>query len=144
MAQQNLKDFVVTYVLLGVLMFGLVTFTIYFIGNNNPAAITSEYGDILNVTSQDLTVRLVETNAAAEEVSNSTRSTNPEASFLGSRDQVASAYKMAGSSKYLWESSKPLTSVVLGENATIILLIFSGIIVFVFVFRIFRFIRIGE
>lgn len=144
MANDNIKDFSINFVLYGLLFVALCTFAVTFIINNNQYAMDN---DLLNSTNNSLISvqsNLVDIETTGNDISNTTSYTDPEASYLGSKDQVATAYSMAGSSKVTFESSKKILGIVLGDNAILIISIISGIIVFSFVYFIIKLLRVGN
>jgi enoyl-[acyl-carrier-protein] reductase (NADH) len=144
MANDNIKDFSINFVLYGLLFVALCTFAVTFIINNNQYAMDN---DLLNSTNNSLISvqsNLVDIETTGNDISNTTSYTDPEASYLGSKDQVATAYGMAGSSKATFESSKKILGIVLGDNAILIISIISGIIIFSLVYFIIKLLRVGD
>lgn len=141
MASDNIKDFSINLILYGLLFVALSTFTVIFISENNPNAISPELMNLVNGSSSESQSRLVELNEESNVMLNITSYTDPEASYLGSKDQVATAYNMTGSAKRSWESSKSVLSVVIQDPKIII--IFSSIILFSMVYFILKFLRTG-
>lgn len=141
MASDNIKDFSINLILYGLLFVALSTFTVIFISENNTNAISPELMNLVNGSSSESQSRLVELNEESNVMLNITSYTDPEASYLGSKDQVATAYKMTGSAKRSWESSKSVLSVVIQDPKIII--IFSSIILFSMVYFILKFLRTG-
>ncbi len=143
MADEDLKEEVITYILLGILAFFLISFVLYVIANNNPNAISPSYIKELNDTKTSVRMSFINSSATADKVLNSTSYTNPEASYLGSKDQVATAYDTMGTGKSSWTNIKKLLGIVFSENPEIIIA-FSAIVVFAFVMAIIAFLRIGK
>lgn len=142
MAVDNIKDFSINFILYGLLFLALSTFTIIFLSQNNPNAINPELMNLIENSSSDSQSKLVALNETGDVMLNVTSYTDPEASYLGSKDQVATAYKMAGSSKESWEASKKMLSVVIPDVKIII--IFSSIILFSMIYFIIKLLRIGS
>lgn len=142
MAVDNIKDFSINFILYGLLFLALSTFTIIFLSQNNPNAINPELMNLIENSSSDSQSKLVALNETGDVMLNITSYTDPEASYLGSKDQVATAYKMAGSSKESWEASKKMLSVVIPDVKIII--IFSSIILFSMIYFIIKLLRIGS
>lgn len=142
MAVDNIKDFSINFILYGLLFLALSTFTIIFLSQNNPNAINPELMNLIENSSSDSQSKLVALNETGDVMLNITSYTDPEASYLGSKDQVATAYKMAGSSKESWEASKKMLSVVIPDVKIII--IFSSIILFSMIYFIIKLLRLGS
>ena len=145
MAEDNLKDFAVNWMVIGLLLFCLIAFTLSFMYDNNPIGLNDGSSIILNTTNSNLNTRLYAVESEADELLNITANTNPEVSDLGSRDSVATAYKTYGTSKGMWESTKILIAwVFVGETGKILLGVFTGLIGFLGVYFITKWIRTGS
>lgn len=143
MAEENLKDFTINWILTGALFICLLSFAALFIFNNNPTGL-GDSGDVFNTTKNNLSSRLFVVSDDADEVLNITANTNPEVSDLGSRDSVASAYSAKQTSKGFWESIKQLLGWTFsGDVGKMFLVTFSGIIGFLAFYYIVKFIRNG-
>ena len=144
MAEENLKDFTINWIVTGLLLFSLIAFTTFFMLNNNP-----DYGlndgtdNIFSTASDNISSRLLEVSNDADTVSNITANTNPEVSDLGSRDSVASAYSMKGTGTGYWDAGKLLLSWVFGDTGEYLLKIFGGILGFLVVYYIIKIVRNG-
>jgi hypothetical protein len=144
MADEGLKDFITTWILGGLLVFCLLTFTIHFIANNNSDALNDGTEDIFNSASDNLSSRLIASSTDSNEILNITSNTNPEVSDLGSRDSVAVGFESSGTAKSYWEASKILFSWVFpGTVGKILMILIGSLIGFTTVFLIWRFIKIG-
>jgi hypothetical protein len=144
MAEENLKDFTVNWIITGLLIFSMISFTFVFMNNNNPLGLSNDSINILTSTQSGVSSKLASTNDNADTVLNITANTNPEAGLLGSRDSVASAYSATGSGKGFFESIKILISwVFVGEIGIKLLAIFGGIVGFASFFFIVQWIRRG-
>jgi hypothetical protein len=143
MADETLGDFVINYLLFGLLLFGLIGSTLYLISMNNEEAISPEYFSTLNKTKNNIGISFVSSSATADSILNSTSYTDPEASYLGSKDQVASAYNIMGTGKGMWAQSKLMLNVLFSSNPEIIW-IFGAFIVFSAVLLIYKFVRTGS
>lgn len=144
MAEENLKDFAINWTIFGLLLTCLLTFTVVFMAANNPSGLNDGANNILNSSNNNLTTNLYEIEGDTNDLLNVTANTNPETSFLGSRDSVATSYKTAGTAKEVWASSKNLISwVFTGDTGKILLGVFSGIIGFLTLYFITKWIRQG-
>jgi len=147
MAEENLKDFTVNWIIAGLLMFCLLAFSISFIyNNNNDYGLDDETKNVFNsdkATFQDKL--LTESKQDSNQLLNITANTNPEVSELGSRDSVAAGFGAKDSGLSFWTNSKKLISLVFsGDSGKIILGSIGSIIAFLGGFYIWRFIRIGS
>ena len=148
MADQNIKDFTINWIVFGFLFLSLVVFAMTFMANNNPTGLGSSqrYFDDTNAT---LTSRLIELPAEGDELLNITSKTNPEVSFLGSRDSIATGYKLIGSGRGFFESSKIFIAWIFtddeGNNEVggMLLVVFGGLFSMVALYWIFKWIRTG-
>jgi hypothetical protein len=143
MASEDLKSFTITWILFGLLALCLIVTALNLFSNNNSGALTGKYHDLLNETQEDLKIKIYDVNKQSENSLNSTGYTNPEISQLGSKDQVATAFNMMGSSKAMWTSAKNMIGIIIADNP-IILIIFGGIIIFSAIFLIIKLIRVGQ
>lgn len=144
MAEENLKDFTINWVIVGLLLFCLISFTTMFMYNNNPIGLNDGTGEVFSQTNQNLTSKLYRVQQDSDKVLNITANTNPEASDLGSRDSVASSYSAQGTSMGFFDSMKVFISwVFVGEIGQMLIVVFSGIIGFTAFFLIYKWIRNG-
>ena len=112
---------------------------------NNPIGLNDGSEDILSGTDTNMRTSLQEIEGDTNELLNITAQTNPEVSFLGSRDSVATAYETAGSAKSQWANTKTLIKWVFsGDVGVILLSVFSGLIGFLSIYFITKWIRIGS
>lgn len=144
MATDTLKDFTVQWVLFGLLFVCLLIFAINFIVDNNPSALNENMGDILGDTSKNLTNRLIGLPEDSNIVLNVTAKTNPEESYLGSQDTVSTGYKYHGTAKDLFQSSVSFFKMMLGDTSgTIVLAVVGGLLGFLGVYLIYKWIKAG-
>lgn len=144
MAEDNLKDFTINWMITGFLITCLISFTIVFMFNNNPQGLGDEGNDIFNTTYSGMSSNILETPTDVDSILNITANTNPEASDLGSRDSVASAYDSRQISMSYWEASKNMIGwVFTGDIGNMLIMVFSGIIGFLSFYFIVKYIRNG-
>jgi len=144
MGDESLKDFTINWMVGGLLMFCLLTFAISFVFNNNTDALNDGTGDIFDSSNTDISTKLYASSEDSNTLLNVTSNTNPEISQLGSRDSVAVSFRAKGSGTSYWESSKSLLSWVFsGTSGKLLLGVFGGIIGFLAIFFVWRFIRNG-
>lgn len=143
MADQNIKQFTVSWLLFGLLFFALITFAITFIANNNPTAL----GDAQNIfvdTNATLSGRLLEMPDDGDTLLNITSKTNPEVSFLGSRDSTATSYGLMSSGRGFFQSSKIFIGwIFTGFTGKLLLAVFGGLFSIVGLYWIIKLIRTG-
>ena len=142
MAEENLKDFTTNLILGGFLMFCLLAFAITFVFNNNTSALDGGTGDIFSTSYDNISTNLYESSEDSNTLLNITSNTNPEISQLGSRDSVAVSFQTKGSAISYFEKSKLLISWVFSGTAGSILLgVIGGLLGFLSMFFIWRFVR---
>lgn len=146
MAEEGLKDFTVNWILGGFLMFCLLAFAISFMLDNNPTGLDGDgTGQMFDNTNNNLSTTLTATPDSADNILNVTSNTNPEVSDLGSRDSVSASFEAKGSATTYWENSKTLISWVFsGTIGSLLLGVIGGLMGFLSLFYIWRFIRSGS
>jgi len=145
MADENLKDFTVGWIITGLLLTSLITFTIGFMYNNNPLGLGDDGDYIFNKTQSDINSKLYEVETDSNELLNITSKTNPETSFLGSRDSVATSYSLKGTATSTWSRMKIFISwILVGDIGKMLLTVFGGIIGFISIYFITKWIRQGS
>jgi len=143
-AEDNIKDFTINWITLGLLSFCLMSFALVFMFNNNPIGLGDTAEGKLTSTQSAVSSRLYATEADADKVLNITANTNPEAGELGSRDSVASSYSVYGTGKGFWESSRTLIAwIFVGEMGKMLLSVLGGLVGFLGVYFIVKWIRNG-
>lgn len=144
MAEENLKDFTINWMVFGLLFISLIGFSVSFMANNNPIGLGDDASSIFTDTYSNYSSKLLDSPEDANKLLNITAQTNPEVSDLGSRDSVASAYESKRSSTQYWEASKQLISWTFsGDIGKMLLSIFGGIIAFLSFYYIYKLIRQG-
>lgn len=144
MADEGLKDFTITWIIGGLLIFCLLAFAMTFVYNNNPSAYDEGTSNILNDTYNDYSGKLIESSVDSNSLLNVTSNTNPEVSDLGSRDSVAVSFGTTDTTTNFWDSSKKMLSWVFSGTAGKVLLgTIGGILGFLSLFYIWRFIKTG-
>ena len=142
MADENLKDFTINLMLGGFLMFCLLAFAITFVFNNNTSALDDGTGDIFSTSYDNFSSNIYESSEDSNALLNQTANTNPEISQLGSRDSVSVSFSTMGSATSYFEKSKLLLSwVFAGTPGKIILGTIGGMLGFLAMFFIWRFVR---
>ena len=144
MAEENLKDFTINWLVFGLLFTSLIGFSISFMLNNNPMGLGDDASSIFGDSYNSYNSQLLNSPEDANKLLNITAQTNPEVSDLGSRDSVASAYGAQASSKQYWDASKQMISWVFsGDIGKMLISVLGGIIAFLSFYYIYKFIRQG-
>lgn len=144
MADDSIKKFTITWILFGVLFFALLSFAITFMFNNNPTGL-GDAGEVFGTTAQGLSSKLFEVPPDSNALLNITAKTNPEESFLGSRDSVATSYGLTDTGQGFFESSKIFMSwVFTGTAGKMLVAVFGGLFSIVALYFIIKFIRTGQ
>lgn len=143
MAIDNLKDFSVQWVLLGLLFFCMLVFTITFMFNNSPNALRDS-GDKFETYSTGIKSKLLLVEDDSNSLLNITAQNNPEVSDQGSKDSVATSYGLMGTSKSFLESSKSFIGwMFTGDSGKMLISIFSGLFGISSIYFITKWIRNG-
>lgn len=143
MANENLKDFSISWILFGLLLFCLLSFAISFTFYNNPNAL-GDSNSIFESSQQAIGTNLIATEDSSNLLLNITAETNPEVSDLGSRDSVATSYGTTGSAKSFFETSKIFMGWILtGTSGQILIAVFTGMFGLTALFFIIKSIRQG-
>ena len=145
MAEDNLKDFTVNWVITGLLLTCLITFAITFMFNNNPIGLGDDADYILNQTYTGINTKLLEVDTNANELLNITANTNPEVSQLGSRDSVGSSYGYKSVGTGFWSSMKQLIAwIFVGDVGKMLITVFGGLLGLIGGYFIIKYIRQGS
>lgn len=143
MADLNLKDFSINWVLFGVMFFCLITFSVSFMFYNNPNGL-GDAQDIFEKAATSMQGNLVSIPDDTNALLNITSEANPEVSDLGSRDSVATSYGITGTSRGFFNSSKIFMGWVLtGTSGQLLIGVFGGIFGLLALYFITKWIRNG-
>lgn len=144
MVEDNLKDFVVNFIITGLLFFSLISFASLFMFSNNPTGLTEDELSMFNKTANNMSSKLLRVSDDSDRILNITSNTNPEAGDLGSRDSVASAFETKKTAIGFWDSSKIILRwIFTGDAGKMILASFGGIIGFLAIYFVVKWIRNG-
>lgn len=144
MGENNVKDFTLNWILMGLLCFSLMFFATSFMYSNNAGGL-GDADTFLNGTSNDLTTNLAQVSEDSNRALNITAGTNPEASELGSRDSVSTAFEFKKTGTGMFESMKLFFSwIIRGEAGEMLLAVFGGMLGFLVVYYGLKFIRTGS
>lgn len=144
MADENLKDFSVSWSLYGIVLFSLITFATLFFIANNPIGLGEDAATQLGITSGNLSSAIFLLPEDSDALLNISADTNPTESFLGSRDSVATTYGVMDMGRVFFTSSKTLISWIFGGLVgEMLLVIFGGLFGLVSLYWITKWIRNG-
>lgn len=141
MADENIKDFAVNWVLFGFLFFSLLTFSITFVFYNNPTALgdsqsgfESSRGGIQN--------SLIEIEGTINSDLNTSAVLSSEETSLGSQAAASGGYNLFGTGKSNWKNTKGFIALIFsGLAGEIIISVFGGVIGIIGSFYVIRLIR---
>ena len=143
MADSNIKEFTVTWTLFGLLFICLIGFAVSFMFNNNLEGL-GDTSNFFEDSQTGLEKNLIELPGSGDELLNITAKTNPEESFLGSRDSVATTYSLIGTSRGFLDSSKILLSWIFsGTVGKMLLAVFGGLFSIAGLYWIVKLVRTG-
>lgn len=143
MAADNLKEFGIEWVLIGLLLFCLLSFAITFMYYNNPDGL-GDSSSILNGSKNDIQTNLVSVPDDSDKLLNITSFTDPEASYLGSRDSIATSYGITGVGKGFFTKMKILIAWTLsGAAGQLLIGVFGGLFGLASLYFIVKWIRNG-
>lgn len=141
MADENIKDFTVTWIVMGFLFFSLITFAITFIVNNNPTALGDYQGNFQD-TQGGLEVNLIEVEDNVNSNINASAELSSEESTLGTQAAASTSYSLFGTGKGFFTKIKPFMSMVFsGMIGQMLIAVMGGIIGVVGTFYVIRLIR---
>lgn len=144
MADQNLKDFGVSWIQYGVVLFSLITFVALFMASNNPIGLGEDATIQLAITGSNISSAIYQLPEDSDALLNISADTDPTEGFLGSRDSVATTYGIMGMGRAFFTSSKTLISWVFGGVVgQALLAIFGGLFGLVSIYWITKWIRTG-
>lgn len=145
MPEDNIKDFTINWILIGLLMVCLISFAIVFIQSNNPTnGFSNGTSEKFTSTQSGLNTKIYAVEGDAGSILNITANTNPEASQLGSRDSVAAAYQTKDSAVGIFDSIKIFVAwIFVGDLGKMLLTVITGIIGFTSVYFIVKWVRTG-
>lgn len=144
MAQDSIKDLTINGIILGFLLTCLLSFAIIFMASNNPTGFDDSTTTLLNGSRTTGESNLLQIAQNSDEVLNITAQTNPEASFLGSKDSVATAFDSAGETRSSFNQMQKLIAwTFTGEVGKMLVSVLGGIFGFLMFYFIVKQIRTG-
>lgn len=142
MAEDNLKDFTINWILAGFLLTCLLAFAIGFMYQNNPTGLGSDVDSVFATAYSNSSGSLEEVQGDANSLLNITANTNPEIGQLGSRDSVSAGFLSGSTAKSKFTAAKTLIVWVFsGTTGALLLGIIGGIVTILTVFYIAKFIK---
>lgn len=144
MTDENLKDFGVSWVQYGVVLFCLITFATLFMASNNPIGLGNDASTQLGITGENLSSAIFKLPDDSDALLNISADTDPTEGYLGSRDSVATTYGIMDMGRIFFTSSKTLISWIFsGVVGQMLLAIFGGLFGLVSLYWITKWIRNG-
>ena len=144
MGDENIKDFGVSWIQYGVVMFCMITFTTIFMASNNPIGLGEDAATQLGITGDNLSSAIFLLPEESDALLNISADTDPTESFLGSRDSVATTYGIMDMGRIFFTSSKTLISWVFsGLVGQMLLSLFGGLFGLISLYYITKWIRNG-
>jgi len=141
MADQNIKDFTINWVLFGLLVFCLLAFAISFVANNNPTSLGDTQGTF-ETTSAALQDSLLEVEGDTNSQINISADLQSEESQLGTRAAASTSYGLMETGTRFWKKIKGLISLVFsGLMGQIIIGVLGGLIGIAALYYIIKLIR---
>lgn len=128
MADDNIKDFTLKWVLAGVLVFSLLTFALVFVYNNNSSAL-GENEEQLRIITSNFSESLVEIEENIDVQMNSSAQLSSEDTSVGSTSASSTSYNLFGETQSSWTNFKIMLAwIFAGSFGTIVAVILGGIL----------------
>lgn len=143
MANENLKDFAIEWSIFALLFFSLMTFASLFVSFNNPTAF-GDTQDKFDTYTTSIQSNLLSLENESNVLLNVSALNNPEESFLGSRDSVATSYGIMGTAKAFLDSLKLFMGwIFTGASGRILISVLVGMFGILSLYFITKWIRTG-
>lgn len=137
----NIKDFTITWISAGLIIFALLSFTFIFVYSNNPAAL-GENEDQLNIMRGNFSDHLTEIEGNMDTQMNASAKLNSEEATLGSTSSSSSSYSLMGETQTSWTNIKIMIAwVFAGDFGRTLITILSGIVGLVGLYYVIKFIK---
>lgn len=141
MGVDNLKEFGVMFILGAFLFASLLFFSTGFTAQNNPDAL-GDSADKFGQFESNITSTLVATESDGNLLLNISAESDPEVSDLGSRDSVATSYKVIDSSGGIFNQFRLFVEwVIPGSNGVFIMAVLAAIFTIAIVYFAIKLIR---
>ena len=143
MALENLKEFNIQWIMFGLLFFCLMTFAVIFMENNNPDGL-GNVQDKFDEYNSDMQSNLMVVEGDSNSLLNISAQNNPEISDQGSKDSVATSYRMMGGSRSFLTSFKVFMKwMITGTAGQMLISLFVGMFGLTALYFITKWIRQG-
>lgn len=137
----NIKDYALTWILAGILVFSLLTFAVIFTFNNNQYAL-GESENQANILRNNFSNTLTEIETDMDSKINSSAQLNSEDTVLGTASASSTSYGFLGTSQDTWTIFKTMIAwVFAGTFGQFILKIIGGIFGLVGLYYVIKLIR---
>ncbi len=146
MATENLKDFAIQWTLFGILFISLFTFAGNFVLENNPTSLGKDM-DKLNGYKNSMSNNLISIENETNALLNISSQSNPEESYLGSRDSVATSFSITGIAKNSFTNFKLFLGWMFGgkdDVGYVLISIFVSLFALSSLYFITKWIRTGQ
>jgi hypothetical protein len=141
MAEDNIKDFTVTWILAGVIIFALLTFALTFVYNNNPSAL-GENEEQITILKGNFSNSLQEVEGESNTQFNTSAQLNSEDTVIGTASASSTSYGFAGTGQSKWTIIKQMIAwVFAGTFGQILIRILSGLFGIVALYYVIKLIR---
>lgn len=141
MVEDNIKDFTLTWILAGVLIFALLTFALIFTYNNNPSALGENEQQIV-VLKGNFSNSLQEVEGDMNTEFNTSAELNSEDTSVGTASASSTSYNFAGTGQSKWTIIKQMIAwIFAGTFGQIVIKIISGIFGLVALYYVIKLIR---
>lgn len=141
MVEDNIKDFTLTWILAGVLIFALLTFALIFTYNNNPSAL-GENEQQITVLKGNFSNSLQEVEGDMNTEFNTSAELNSEDTSVGTASASSTSYNFAGTGQSKWTIIKQMIAwIFAGTFGQIVIKIISGIFGLVALYYVIKLIR---
>lgn len=129
MADQDIKDFTVSWILFGLLFFSLMIFTVNFMYNNNPDALGSDVDSKFEIYQGNLSRDLLQLEDDSNELLNISAITDSENQNTGTRVSASTSYGFWNSASQIWNNSIDFIGWMFsGTVGQILIGVFGGLI----------------
>lgn len=127
MTEDNIKDFTLTWILTGVLIFALLTFALIFAYNNNPSALGENEQQII-ILKGNFSNSLQEIEGDMNTEFNTSAELNSEDNSVGTASASSTSYNFAGTGQSKWTIIKQMIAwIFAGDFGQMVIKIISGI-----------------
>jgi len=141
MADTNIKDFTLTWITLGVLIFALITFTLTFSFNNNPEALGQNEAQ-LQLFQNNISSTLTEIETDYNVQANVSAELNSEEASIGAASVSSTSYSFMGTSQASASNIKLLLAwIFAGTFGQFVIRVLAGIIGIIGLYYVIKLIR---